>query len=395
MTPDITQAIARIRAENPKFDRAYLSYKEQMARWREQGVWRDEFVRGKTVLDWECGYGVFAAIFLELGAQHVIGIDSWLDTAYRDQVLAQLPRTTFQRLPIKRFQAEHKQPFDFIFANTVTEHLPDLPQQIVTCWEMLTADGIFFNNHDNYYQPVGSHDHGFLFYGENNQIVFQGPACWSDPHKCEVSVEFRHSISDRFPWTWNEQTEALLNPDDCQTCPYYRRAKPWAHLIYQQDFRRIFPQVCFTTGYAGHKQSSLNKVSPFQLRQFLIEAGFRIESWTPNMVANQPPPFLTQPPYSFHSDDLRTCTITAVCRKAANPYRSDQPVVRDTPAPDPLETSLTANGAYDPLQSQDFVTRQFIKLTLNNLTDLVRHPGRIGQKFKRWLDYRVGNKSVG
>lgn len=382
----VGEIIAQIATENPGFDKSYQDYRTQIAHWRQQGIWRDEYIQGKTVLDWECGRGVFAALFLELGAKYVIGIDSWLDTTYAQQTLARLPNSRFERISIKEFQQRIGQPVDFIFANTVTEHLPDLPQQLIFCWELLPPGGIFFNNHDNYYQPVGSHDHGFLFYGENNEIIFQGPKCWESSGKCEISRLYRQSIRERYPWTWNEQTEALLNPIDCNICPYYRRAKPWAHLIYQSDFRRIFPQVCFTTGYTGYKQSSLNKVTPFQLRQYLIEAGFTIEVWQPNMVTNQPPTFLTHPPYNFHPDDLRTCTITTVCRKAVNPYRTDE-AVWESPMPDPYQTPQNNTG-YDPLQSQDFITRQFIKLTRQNLSDLVKNPHRIRQKAKRWLDYR-------
>ncbi len=66
-----------------------------------------------------------------------------------------------------------------------------------------------------------------------------------------------------------------------------------------------------------HEKSSLNKVTTFQLRQFIIEAGFDIESWIPNMIANKPPDFLTKPPYHFNPDELRTCEVTAVCRKSS------------------------------------------------------------------------------
>jgi SAM-dependent methyltransferase len=314
MNQDLSSIISQIRAQAPEFDRSYPAYKGAVADWRKRGLLRDEFVQGKTVLDWECGRGVFAALFLEMGARHVVGIDTWLDTDYSSQILSRLPNATFRKISIKEFRAVADCQFDLVFANTVTEHLVDLPQQLIACRDLIETNGLLFVNHDHYYQPVGSHDHGFLFYGENNLMVFQGPQCWSEPRKCEASEQFRQSIIQRFPWTWDEQIESLMDPKACNECPYYKRARPWAHLIYQDEFRRVFPQVCFTTGY---EKSSLNKVTTFQLRQFIIEAGFDIESWIPNMIANEPPDFLTKPPYHFNPDELRTCTVTAVCRKSS------------------------------------------------------------------------------
>jgi 2-polyprenyl-6-hydroxyphenyl methylase/3-demethylubiquinone-9 3-methyltransferase len=334
---DVSEIVARLRAEHPEFDESYRGYTDQLDGWRARGLWRDELVRGRHVLDWECGRGVFSAIFLELGAASVTGIDGWLDEDWAKQVLSQLPDARFEQVSIREFRERAGRRFDLVFANTVTEHLPDLAQQLTVCWELLQPDGLFLNNHDNYAQPVGSHDHGFLWYGPEERVVFQGPECWSDPRRCEASAEFRRGLRERLPWTWNDQTEALLDPEECDACPYFRRAQPWAHLVYQDDFRRIFPQPSFTSGYPG--RSGLNKITLFQLRQWLLEAGFVIESWTPSLCANEPPAFLTRPPWSFDREDLRTCTVLTVCRKApVNPYRSEQAVVWDPPAPDPHVT---------------------------------------------------------
>jgi len=177
----------------------------------------------------------------------------------------------------------------------------------------LAPGGVLFLNHDNYYQPVGSHDHGFLYW-KNNEIVFLGPRCWEKQAKCAESADFRASIATRLPWTWDARTEARLTPEDCQRCPYYRRAQPWAHLLYQSEFRDVYPQPCFTTGYP---RSSLNKITPFMLRQFIIEAGFDIEGSTGIQIKNVPPDELLRPPYNLNPDDLCTTTIALRCRKAA------------------------------------------------------------------------------
>ena len=369
MGEQIKKAISDIRKLDPEFDSTYISYRDAIAHWRNQGLWHDEMILGKSVLDWECGRGAFAAIFVELGAESVVGIDTWLDVDYATHILSRLPRATFHQMSIRDFAqtAGKDDLYDLIFANTVTEHLIDLSQQLVMCYDLLKSTGRLLINHDNYYGPLGSHDHGFLvsfqmggtlakvrqqlpgqkrlcpprialatglfatfarmaerlrflFYGEGNRIEFKGPQCWSDPRKCEASEQFRQSIIQRFPWTWDEQIESLIDPNDCDECPYYKRSRPWAHLIYQDDFRRIFPQVSFTTGY---EKSSLNKVTTFQLRQYIIEAGFDIESWVPGMVTNEPPDSLTKPPYNFNLDELRTSMVTAVCSKSpADCYRT-------------------------------------------------------------------------
>ena len=392
---DVREVVARLCSEHPEFERSYQSYQDQLAHWRELGIWRDELIRGRRVLDWECGRGVFSAIFLELGATSVTGIDGWLDQDWAKRVLSRLPDARFERVSIRELRERSDPRFDLVFANTVTEHLPDLAQQLATCWEILEPGGVFVANHDNYYQPAGAHDHGFLFYGPDERIVFQGPACWSDPRRCEASKEFRASLRERLPWTWNEQTEALLDPEECDACPYFRRAQPWAHLVYQDDFRRIFPQAAFTRGYPG--RSALNKVTLFQLRQFLAEAGFVIESWTPSLCANEPPDFLTRPPWGFDPEELRTCTALAVCRRAAtNPYGFERAVVWDVPAPDPHQVVVEKGEGRDvapraepraevlPPRELSFDEKHAIAAELNGRSLLRLALGKLVRKVVRW-----------
>jgi len=181
---------------------------------------------------------------------------------------------------------------------------------LTICYRLLKEGGYLFINHDNYYQPTGAHDHGFLFYGENNMIVRQGPACWQMPEKCQASADHRRWIAEHLPWTWRNTEK--LTPENCTLCPYYKRSQPWAHLIYQNEFVSLFDNVSFTTGYPN---SSLNKVTPFQLRQFVLEAGFVIEKEVRNRVSNLPPDFLLCPPYNFSLQDLTTSTMTLLARK--------------------------------------------------------------------------------
>lgn len=340
---DISYLIADICDEQEVFKQSYNRYNKQISYWRKIGLWNDDYIYDKKVLDWECGGGAFSAILLELGARYVVGIDSWLNLEHAKNNLSLLPNSKFERTSILKLYEKMDHKFDFIFSNTVTEHLPNLSQQLIACSNLLKADGMYINNHDNYYQPVGSHDHGFLFYDDNNQIVFQGTQCWLDTLKCEASKDYRRTIINKYPWTWTEQTDTLLTPDNCFNCPYYRRSRPWSHLIYQQDFRRIFPQICFTTGYTRYNKSllkgtsSLNKVTLFQLRQYLIEAGFNIETWNQNLINNQPPNILLTEPYCFHPKELITSTVTSICTKASiNCYVDNTEKTRDLPMPDPF-----------------------------------------------------------
>jgi 2-polyprenyl-6-hydroxyphenyl methylase/3-demethylubiquinone-9 3-methyltransferase len=319
MTDSPAQIVQALCNRDSEFAGTYQAYRSQLQNWAANGVLPTSHITGKRILDWECGRGVFTALLLEQGAAAVTAIDSWLvDSAYIQKNLNGLPGASFERISLEQFAVDeqHHGAYDLIFANTVTEHMLNLPPLLAICYQLLAVDGELVINHGNYYEPVGSHDHGFLFYGENNEIVFQGPRCWESTTKCAASADFRRSIRERLSWTWGDWNESQLTPDNCIYCPYYRRAQPWAHLLYQQEFRQVFPQQCFTTGYPG---SGLNKITPFQLRQFLIEAGFNIELWVPIYINNHPPQELLRPPFNFSIEDLCTAMIAVRCSKAALP----------------------------------------------------------------------------
>ncbi len=319
MTREVDQLIGELCSADSHFAKSYQSYSGALQRWQAAGLLLNVDIAHRRVLDWECGRGVFSILFSQLGASRTVGIDTWLDTNALPETLRDRCRIQFEKLSLEQFaqQPGSAEGFDLVFANTVTEHMLDLPRLLILCYKLLAPGGTLFLNHDNYYQPVGSHDHGFLYY-EGDDIVFLGPRCWETVEKCATSAQFRESIVLRYPWTWDTRTEAQLTPDDCQACPYFRRAQPWAHLLYQANFRDVFPQPCFTTGYPG---SSLNKVSPFLLRQFLIEAGFDVEGWIGNKVNNVPPPALLEAPFYFNQADLCTTTIATRCRKGRSASR--------------------------------------------------------------------------
>jgi len=270
--------------------------------------------KGGSVLDWEAGDLAFSIAFLIRGAKHVFAMDSWMDVNQIPDPLKTYPQLTIERASMREFSQDGPRALalTLIFANTVTEHLQELPQDLRDAFRVLGPRGVLFTNHDNYYQPVGSHDHGFLYYGTENRIERVGPACWLDANKCEASAAHRDQIRRDFPWTWDERNERSKDPANCVNCHYYMRSQVWAHLIYQDQFLSLYPQASFHTGVEG---ASLNKITPFQLRQFILEAGFCIERLERTFVENKPTT-------EFHKElgvpalDLRTATVRILARKA-------------------------------------------------------------------------------
>lgn len=319
MTTTVSDVAKGVLEKAPALAGMYTGYTQALDGFFASGHITPADIAGKRVLDWECGAGIFALLFVERGAAEVRAIDSWLWTQACQDSMGHIPQIQFGKLSLEEFAADpaNHGAFDFVYANTVTEHMLNLPRQLPLVSRLLRAGGLFVTNHDNYYQPVGSHDHGLMFYGPGPCIERKGPACWESPDKCAASAAHRAKLMKDLWWTWDERMERKLTPTDCTQCPYYKRSQPWAHLRHQHEFREVYPQTCFTTGYP---KSSLNKVTPFQLRQFVIEAGFDITGWVANKITNTPPPELSAPPYNIPAADLTTCTITVYARKAANPY---------------------------------------------------------------------------
>lgn len=268
----------------------------------------DSFKDG-MVLDWEAGDAAFSVAFLIRGARHVFAIDSWMNIDQIPEPLKACQQLTIKKASIREFAYDAHSSVALVFSNTVTEHLQDLSQELREAHRALSSGGAFFTNHDNYYQPVGSHDHGFLFYGHGNRIERVCPACWLDVKKCEASASYRDEIKRKLPWTWDDRNERSKNPAKCADCHYYMRAQPWAHLIFQDRFPSLFPQASFYTGIEG---ASLNKITPFQLRQYILEAGFYIERSERAFIKNKPPAELCE---EITISDLQTTLVRILARK--------------------------------------------------------------------------------
>lgn len=260
---------------------------------------------GKDVLELGCGLGAASATFVARGARSVWGVDPAL-TVEQVEALQALPGAKFTPAP---FFAElvGERRFDLAYSRVVTEHLSELPRVLDAVYAVLRPGGRFVGLHDSYYGPMGAHDQGMFGPSESDpeEIVVKAVACWSAPGKCETSSDFRAAYAREYDWRSREWT---LTPDDCTLCPYYRRAQLWSHLLHARDYSTLFAGDFFRAGARG----GLNKVTPFQLRQFLVEAGFAVETWRPEKVTNPPPPELLE---HFTRADLQTGPILFAARK--------------------------------------------------------------------------------
>jgi 2-polyprenyl-6-hydroxyphenyl methylase/3-demethylubiquinone-9 3-methyltransferase len=205
--------------------------------------------------------------------------------------------------------------FDFIVAHSVTEHIQNLPVAFDSLSIALKPGGKFFIAHDNYYHASGHHDNLIIQIGADGTYGYQGPKCWESGF-CTVSADFRKNLISPvsniwFPYVWSQADESLLKDGNCSNCTFKKRATPWAHIVHQIEFNEVFTESAFTTGRQG---STLNKVTPFQLKQFLLEAGFKISFWERSFINNIVPEEITKS-QDVTEIDLKTENIFLVATK--------------------------------------------------------------------------------
>jgi SAM-dependent methyltransferase len=283
-------------------------FRQQLERDRAAMEWWDcmppESYQDKDVLDLGCGTGAGSAVFLERGARLVWGVDPELNSEVMGH-LSVLPRARFIAAELSS-DLFGDQRFDLIYAQFVTEHIRHMPGVLDIVFSLLKPGGRFIALHDNYYSPMGGHDHAFLGPVPNDphRIHVKSVPCWDSPLKCEASKDFREQ-SER---TYGTLMNLTLTPEDCAKCHYYQRSHIWAHLLFQDVYPDIYQNDFFISSRCG----GVNKITPFQLRQFLIEAGFEVTTWRPNRIANEPPAALAN---RFAIEDLQTATILFAAEK--------------------------------------------------------------------------------
>jgi SAM-dependent methyltransferase len=315
---------------------SWVSHHENVERalgyWLTERYLTEEYIENADILDFGGGYGSLALLLLERGARSVTVLDPDLDEGFYRQHLGDVKGLSHYKGTIEQFtRADETEPepgsfgadvrpepvggrhFDLVIASSVTEHVLDLAQTLIRIYEMLRPGGVFFTAHDNYYHPSGAHDNFMLRYGPEG-FGYTGPECWTFAERCEASRDFRTAMAASAPWAWDDVGESALTPENCEACLLFKRTKPWAHLLYADTFNAVFPQEFFTS---GRPRSGLNKITPFMLRQFILEAGFGIDVWHRNFVLNDPPRELLVEPYWHNEMDLKTLNIIACCRKRA------------------------------------------------------------------------------
>jgi SAM-dependent methyltransferase len=282
------------------FDAARLAYRG----WCAHGLVPDR-LDGMTVWDLGCGRGQGTAVYHFQGAAAVVATDVSLPPTI-PSIVRDLPGVSFHHGELSTLARRLTTSPSLIIANCVTEHVSDLAGLFADCAAVLRpGGGNLLLTHDNYYQPVGHHDHGFLFMSpETNTVTFQGEPCWDSPLKCQASANHRAQLLRDRPGAWDSTLEGQLNPADCKQCPYWKRAQPWSHLLFQDDFSCLFTAPWFKTS-----RGVLNKITLFQLRQWLGEAGFRVLAWKPHPLNNAVPSQLLA---RFTAEDLTTFYVTVL-----------------------------------------------------------------------------------
>lgn len=296
MKTSFAETLHTLSSKLPGFDEALANDRQGFDAWACMPI---ESYRNKDVLDLGCGLGAASSLFIERGAQFVWGIDPVM-TAEQINTLSVLPRTRFTSSLLRREVFGHQR-FDLVYARFATEHILDLPDAFSSVYSLLKPGGRFVALHGNYYSPMGAHDHALIWPVKPGRYTYRSQAlpCWRSSKKCEISAEFRKEMEEKYDWSiraWK------LTPNDCTQCPYYQRAQLWGHLLYQDHFNQDYPGGFFKTDATG----GLNKVTPFQLKQFLIEAGFKLTSWTTPLTTDRPPAALKR---IFHERDLRIVNI--------------------------------------------------------------------------------------
>lgn len=269
---------------------------------------------GRDVLDFGGSDGQLAVALLLKGASNATLVD--LEISEEIVVhLSKISNLKILRGPSEYMLMNSEDEFDFVVAHSVTEHIQNLPAVFDSLNTALKSGGKFFIAHDNYYHASGHHDNLIIQIGPDGKYGYQGPNCW-ESGSCAVSADFRKNMISSvsniwFPYVWSNTDEGLLKDGNCSDCTFKKRTTPWAHIVYQDEFSKVFTEPAFTT---GRQNSTLNKITPFQLKQFLLEAGFKISFWERSFINNEVPEELLKSK-ELTEMDLKTENVFVVASK--------------------------------------------------------------------------------
>jgi len=293
----------------------YNAILNNLAKFEDRKYFNRSDYFGKSVLDFGGSGGQMAVALLSLGAKNATIVDPEISDEVAKK-LAAIPGLLIVKGYVETAVKQIEGHFDFIVAHSVTEHIQNLPEALDSLLLLLRSGGKFFIAHDNYYHASGHHDNMILQVGPDGKYGYQGPKCW-EQGLCSISFDFRRNTSELpsetwFPYIWSEEDEATLSDGNCSNCNFRKRTTPWAHLLHQDSFNEIYRVPAFST---GRPNSTLNKVTPFQLKQFLIEAGFRILLWERSFINNEVPEQLLESLEFFSETDLKTENVFVVATR--------------------------------------------------------------------------------
>ena len=112
---------------------------------------------GKTVLDLGCGFGEHCKLFVDLGAEKVVGIDiseKMLEIAQKEN---NHPKITYLQMPMENL-AELAAPFDIVVSSLALHYVEDFQEVVKNIYRLLKKDGVFIFSQEH--PIVTSHSGG-------------------------------------------------------------------------------------------------------------------------------------------------------------------------------------------------------------------------------------------
>lgn len=281
-TPHKKEILPEILVNFPGWQTHYTALTAVFEQYIELGYISKSEIAQSLCMDFGGSHGQLAYWLLTKGASGATVIDLSIPGQLFKELQKYNEKFDFSSESIENFSKINSERYDSVYAFTVTEHICNMPSVLSAIYNLLRPGGTFFFVHDNYFHPSGAHDNSILQCGKNGIYEYKGIKCWESKVKCKATEEMRLHMSNMpFP-LWGKVSEGTCNPENCTNCNFYKRTHPWAHIIYRNEFKKVFPEI-------GFNFTNLNKINPFQLKQHILEAGFTIDLWKRTYVQNQLP----------------------------------------------------------------------------------------------------------
>ena len=114
-------------------------------------------LRGKTVLDLGCGFGEHCKLFVDLGAEKVVGIDISEKMLEIAQTENNHPRITYLQMPMENLIQLNGE-FDIVVSSLALHYVEDFQEVVKNICRLLKKDGVFIFSQEH--PIVTSHSGG-------------------------------------------------------------------------------------------------------------------------------------------------------------------------------------------------------------------------------------------